>query len=355
MGKFWSFTKNGGWVVLLAIFFFFAALTQFVLIPLLNGHLYHFVGNGKTVSSYQFNLTPCLVPKKQIIASGQYKGALEAFDHPRYITPRRVTQLNKKEVESGRFLLPLDTVIGVKIGGQSRAYPVRIMGWHDVANATVGGQPIAVTFDGWCNSAAVYSRVSGGKTLVFGYSGLEYNSNALLYDRQPKPAQESLWSQIQGRAITGPAAGARRKLKLLFCQIVSYGRWLKMHPHTLVLRRMPGMRAAYRKAPFDAYYFNPSTLHYPVQPQWNNPALPMKTNVLAIRLGTAWRVLPFPWLIKQAAGRKFFSIPIAGRSVGFRLGRKPLTLALHGAFRPPVMYSLLFAWYAQHPTVKITY
>ena len=37
-------------------------------------------------------------------------------------------------------------VIGIEIGGQARAYPVRVMGSHEIVNTTCGGKPIAVTW-----------------------------------------------------------------------------------------------------------------------------------------------------------------------------------------------------------------
>jgi hypothetical protein len=39
-----------------------------------------------------------------------------------------------------------DQVVGVALGGESRAYPIAFLSWHEIVNDTVGGMPIAVTW-----------------------------------------------------------------------------------------------------------------------------------------------------------------------------------------------------------------
>ena len=39
-----------------------------------------------------------------------------------------------------------DAVIGVAHGGEAKAYPITIMGVHELGNDTIGGVPIAVTW-----------------------------------------------------------------------------------------------------------------------------------------------------------------------------------------------------------------
>ena len=39
-----------------------------------------------------------------------------------------------------------DQVLAVVIGGESRAYPVAFLSWHEIVNDTVGGMPLAATW-----------------------------------------------------------------------------------------------------------------------------------------------------------------------------------------------------------------
>ena len=95
-------------------------------------------------------------------------------------------------------------MLGVSIGGDARAYlDSPILEYHQIVNDTVGGVPIAVTYDPLTGAPLAWKRSVGGRTLRFGVSGLLYNSGFLLYDHET----ESLWSQFDGRAIAGPLAG----------------------------------------------------------------------------------------------------------------------------------------------------
>lgn len=48
-------------------------------------------------------------------------------------------------------LLDDDLVFGVEINGDARAYPLRIMGWHEMFNEVIGGVPVALAY---CTLAA---------------------------------------------------------------------------------------------------------------------------------------------------------------------------------------------------------
>jgi hypothetical protein len=88
---------------------------------------------------------------------------------------------------------------------------------------------------------------SGDETLVFGVSGLLYNSDMLLYDRQ----SESLWSQIDRRAISGPRRGER--LQAIPLEHTTWGDWRRRHPDTLVLSRDTGHARDYDRDPYAGY------------------------------------------------------------------------------------------------------
>ena len=48
--------------------------------------------------------------------------------------------------DAATFLQPEDRVLGLTVGGESRAYPISMMTFHHVANDELGGLPVLVTF-----------------------------------------------------------------------------------------------------------------------------------------------------------------------------------------------------------------
>ena len=50
------------------------------------------------------------------------------------------------EVAEASFMRPDDRVFGVSINGEHRAYPLRILNAHEMANDWLGGQPIALAY-----------------------------------------------------------------------------------------------------------------------------------------------------------------------------------------------------------------
>ncbi len=159
------------------------------------------VGDGKHVESYGFALANLTVPRDMVVASGMPRDGLAPLVLPPLLTPARVDSLNR--AIRGKYLTPDDRVIGVVLAGVARAYPVRVLDWHEVALDTLGGVPVAVCWHALSGAAVVLDRRQGAQVLTFGVSGLLYNSHHLLHDRQ----SESLWAPLLARAVAGPAAG----------------------------------------------------------------------------------------------------------------------------------------------------
>jgi len=82
-----------------------------------------------------FNLDNAIVPRKEILSGGPPKDGIPAILKPQFVGP-----------QSADFLLDEDPVIGVEIGGIARAYPIRILNWHEVVNDIIDDTPLAVTF-----------------------------------------------------------------------------------------------------------------------------------------------------------------------------------------------------------------
>ena len=147
--------------------------------------------------------------------------------------------------DTARFMRDTDTVFGVRIGGEHRAYPVKVLSWHELLNDTVGGQPITLSFCTLCGSGILYSAVDDeGNRLMFGTSGLLYRSNKLMFDR----ATLSLWSNLTGEAVVGQRAAEGTVLTILPMTLTRWDAWRARHPDTTVMAPDPAaaQRTGYR-------------------------------------------------------------------------------------------------------------
>jgi hypothetical protein len=176
------------------------------------------------------------VPYDEIFSGGPSKDGIPAIDQPKFVPVSGVKALALHE-----------PVISVEIGGEARAYPLRIMIWHEIVNDTVGGTPIAVTWCPLCNSSIVFDRRVAGRTLSFGTTGRLRNSDLVMYDRET----ESWWQQFGGDAIVGTLLGA--KLKYLPARVESIERFRARFPSGLVLGPPDAEARPYGRNPYVGY------------------------------------------------------------------------------------------------------
>ena len=346
-----KFFSSGLWIFVLFGGLTLGLIYKDIVLPLQHGAFTPTIGDGKHPASYQFNLHPCLVPQNLLAGSGNVKNGLPALTNPKLLSIAQVTKINDARRDSGGFIQNPDRVIGMVIHGQARAYPLPILNWHAVVNDTLGHVPILITYDGFCDSAAVYRRTLAGQTLTFGYSGLVYNANLVLYNHAATRREQSLWSQIGGNAIAGPAAARKWQLTAMPCQVVSWGTWKRMYPHTTMISGNRRLWAAYRKAPYASSYGQPGDLRFPIKPLWHGPGAGLKSPLLAIYLHGHWHPILFRTLFAKSSPDQLVHLFIAGRPVVLQCwkGIQWRTATVLSPQRAPVDYSLLFSWYAQHP------
>ncbi len=135
-------------------------------------------------------------------------------------------------VEADQWLQPDDLVVSVTHNGLTKAYPVKILNWHEIVNDDFHGVPLAITYCPLCNSSLVFVRPTvNNRILEFGVSGRLYKSDLVMYDRQTG----SFWSQLEGRAIIGPLSG--RELELVPAEMLTWRVWKTRFDLGLVLAR----------------------------------------------------------------------------------------------------------------------
>ena len=180
-----------------------------------------------------WDVTRHVIALNEIQSGGPPKNGIPALDHPAFVSVS----------EADRTLKPQDMVLGTEFLGVSKAYPVRILNWHEVVNDDVGDQPVILSWCPLCGSALVFDPRVKGHRYVFGVSGLLYYENLLLFDQET----ESLWSQLRGRAVAGPLAGA--DLRFLPASVATWQSWKAEHP-PLVLSLETGFKRDYGRDPY---------------------------------------------------------------------------------------------------------
>lgn len=179
------------------------------------------------------------------------------------------------------FLQPDSRVVGVTLNGQSRAYPIGVLNWHECVNDVLGGVPIAVTYCPLCDSVTILDRrVGEGSDQVIvelGISGYLYNSNVLLYDRQ----ERNLWSQISLQAIAGPRAGSTLK-HLDNWSLMRWDRWKQAHADSDVVSFDTGYERSYAQNPYQGFAES-DRLMFPVAE--DDDRLPLKQRIIGVRYG----------------------------------------------------------------------
>lgn len=191
-------------------------------------------------------------------------------------------------------IAPTEPVVGVVINGKAKAYPLRVLTWHEIVNDKLGGIPITVTYCPLCNSSIVFDRRLDGKILDFGTTGKLRNSDLVMYDRQT----ESWWQQFLGKGIIGEMSG--KLLKMLPSRLESFASFKKRAPNGLVLVPRHGFIRPYGSNPYVGYDTNVSPFLYGgPMPKGIKPMV----RVIAVNQ-EAWSL---PLLRKKAGSRRVIS------------------------------------------------
>lgn len=154
-----------------------------------------------------------------------------------------------------------DLVFGVAINGDVRAYPLRIMGWHEMFNDVIGDVPVALAYCTLCGAGILYDTKVQGRVqpLIFGSSGFLYRSNKLMFDR----ATHSLWNQFTGRPVVGTLADSGITLSQRPVVIAAWEDWRAANPDTTILSLQTGHRRDYGSGVVYSEYFASPDLMFP--------------------------------------------------------------------------------------------
>ncbi|MHA1553120.1 MAG: DUF3179 domain-containing (seleno)protein, partial [Alphaproteobacteria bacterium] len=96
----------------------------------------------------------------EILSGGPPRDGIPSIDDPAFNNVADETGIPDRE-----------PVLSLVVNGDARAYPLRIMMWHEIVNDVVGGVPVAVTYCPLCNAAIVFDATVNGTARDFGTTG----------------------------------------------------------------------------------------------------------------------------------------------------------------------------------------
>ena len=176
-------------------------------------------------------------------------------------------------------------VFGVVVNGRARAYPKRIIAWHEMVLDQLGGVELTLVYCTLCGTAIPYESEVGGQKRTFGTSGFLYQSNKLMFDQESK----SLWSTLEGKPVVGPLVDSGLKLRFRPIVTTRWDEWKKDHPDTTVLSLQTGHKRDYAENSAYNEYFSTNQLMFPVARQ--DKRLKNKEEVLVMALAPAGETL----------------------------------------------------------------
>ncbi len=281
-----------------------------------------------------FDLSNSLIDKKNIVQGGPPRDGIPAISNPGYVS-----------VDAADFMNSDDIVLGFLIDGNAFAYPRHILNWHEIVNDKIDDKAFVISYCPLCGSGMAFSSQVDEKQLSFGVSGLLYNNDLLFYDHQT----ESLWSQIERRAIAGKFVGS--ELTQLPLEHTSWSAWRAKHPDTRVLSENQGFKRNYRHDPYTGYETSSQVFFKTLRDAPSD--YHSKERVLGLTIGAAAKAYPFSELRKHATGR--FEDQLAGTRyhVIWNSDAGSATLeSLDGEVLTPTV-AYWFAWYNFHPDTEV--
>lgn len=250
-------------------------------------------------STVFYSNAPARIRLEEIVWGGVPMAGIPALDDPPTMAGSAAKYLKKKEF-----------VFGLVHGNEARAYPLRILSWHELLNDQLGGEPISLSFCTLCGSGIFYAtRTPEGGSHRFDTSGLLYRSNKLMVDRNSR----TLWSNLTGEPVVGRLAGTAIQLERLPGTVTTWESWLKQNPSTTVLD-LEAIRA--RMRPRYDYDYRPGAAEKSRQgvsfPVWQkNEILERDTEVFVLRLAGGVKAYP----VERVLAAGVINDQIGGESV----------------------------------------
>ncbi|MCB1687212.1 MAG: DUF3179 domain-containing protein [Halioglobus sp.] len=280
-----------------------------------------------------FEVENGLIAPGDIDHGGPGRDGIPALDAPVFLSGKE----RKGQIKAD------DRVLGLYYNGVAKAYPISILDHHELVNDQFAETPILISYCPLCGTGMVFLANVKDQALNFGVSGLIYNSNVLLYDRNTG----SLWSQILKKAVTGPMKGA--ELTQIPAQYTTWESWLNEHPDSLLLSRATGFERDYDYSPYEDYKRLPTVTFSTFN---QDTRLYSKTWVVGITVGEESLALPFAELDKLD---KPLRIRLGDTELSIQWDRNAQAARAfdENGKEVPTTSAYWFSWVAFHPDTGI--
>lgn len=204
-----------------------------------------------------------LIPIEDVKDGGPGKDGIPSIENPNF------------NLASETFMNDDEIVIGIKVGDIVRAYPHYILDYHEIVNDNFESEKVTISYCPLTGTAFAWeSKIGGNIESTFGVSGLLYNSNLILYDRET----DSNWSQMLLQCVNGENIGDEPEIYNVV--ETNWATWKEMYPNSEVLNTQTGFERPYGTYPYGAYKTDDDFFLFIPSPL--NPALPNKQRVFTI-------------------------------------------------------------------------
>ena len=222
-------------------------------------------GDGSSSNTPAPKSTPWLIPETDIADGGPGKDGIPALDAPTYLS-----------IGEASFYRDNDLVIGTLINGIARAYPHIVLNWHEIVNVETMGDYHTLSYCPLTGTSDLWTVPDNFTNKTFGVSGLLYNSNLILYDRET----DSNWPQMLTQSANGTLIRTLADKNVVV--ETNWGTWKLMYPDTLILSNSTGISRDYTAYPYGGYLTNAELLFSVSN---SDLRLHPKTRVLGINSG----------------------------------------------------------------------
>jgi Protein of unknown function (DUF3179) len=264
-----------------------------------------------------------LIRADEVRWGGVRRDGIPPLKNPKMITAKEATWLGDEDI-----------IFGVAIDGDVRAYPKRILAWHEMFKDRIAGRELAGVYCTLCGALVVYDTRVKGAQHELGTSGFLYRSNKLMYDH----ATQSMWSTLDGSPVIGKLVGQGIVLPSLHVVTTTWKEWRSRHPGTQVLSLETGHQRNYDEGVAYREYFATDQLMFNVQHK--DARLANKAEILALRklTGVAGSAAPV-----SAASASVASASVASASVASASAAPSDTLAISADYlrKTPVHHDRL--------------
>ena len=190
-----------------------------------------------------------LVPPEQVVDGGPGLDGIPALQSPMFESAATITTVEDN-----------DFVIAVKSAGEIKVYPHDIMDYHEIVNDGPDDDPFTMSYCPLTGSALAWRGNMGDADRTYGVSGLLFNSNLLLYDRETR----SIWSQMLQISVNGDRI--RSRPETFAVMETTFGTLKAMYPDAMVMTRDTGHVRDYDDYPYGSYRTSTALL-FPVETQ----------------------------------------------------------------------------------------